>query len=135
MKFFPALLLWIAVAASAVLLAQSPTDTAPAHATLSGVVTKEPGSESVKKALIELIAETQNNGGNYTALTGPEGRFQIENIAPGRYRLFAERTGYQEVDKAPPPRRRPIAHTQRGPGAERSHHSFAGCCSHHRPRH
>jgi hypothetical protein len=99
MKFFPALLLWIAVAASAVLLAQSPTDTAPAHATLSGVVTKEPGSESVKKALIELIAETQNNGGNYTALTGPEGRFQIENIAPGRYRLFAERTGYQEVDK------------------------------------
>ena len=99
MKFFAASLLWITVAASPVLLAQGPADNAPTRATLSGVVTKEPGSESVKKALIELIAESQGDGSNYTALTGPDGHFQIESIAPGRYRLFAERTGYQEVDK------------------------------------
>lgn len=99
MKFFLAALLWLAVAASALLAQSPPSDAMQSRASLSGLVTKEPGSEPVKKALIELIAETQNDGGNYTALTGPDGRFQIENIAPGRYRLFAERTGYQEVDK------------------------------------
>ncbi len=66
---------------------------------IEGVVTKEPGGEPVKKALIELIAENQAEGGNYTALTGPEGAFHIESILPGRYHLFAERTGFLEVDK------------------------------------
>ena len=71
----------------------------PARATLSGIVTKDPGSEPVKKALIELIAESQSDGGNYTAVTGVDGSFRIENIAPGRYRMFVERTGFQEIDK------------------------------------
>jgi hypothetical protein len=71
----------------------------PAKAVISGVVTKDPGGEAVKKALIELIAESQNEGGNYTALTGLDGSFRIENIVPGRYHLFVERPGYQEIDK------------------------------------
>jgi hypothetical protein len=71
----------------------------PAKAVVAGVVTKDPGGEAVKKALIELIAESQNEGGNYTALTGVDGSFRIENIAPGRYHLFVERPGYQEIDK------------------------------------
>lgn len=79
-------------------LAQSPSQT-PTSAGLSGLVIKEPGSEPLKKALIELIAETQNAGGNYTATSGPDGSFHIEGISPGRYRLFVERTGYQETDK------------------------------------
>jgi hypothetical protein len=70
-----------------------------AHAVVAGIVTKEPGSDPVKKALIELIAENQTEGGNYTALTGADGSFRIESIVPGRYRLFVERTGYQEIDK------------------------------------
>ncbi len=77
-----------------------PAEPTPAtRAVIAGVVTKDPGSEPLKKALIELIAESQNEGGNYTALTGGDGSFRIENIASGRYRLFVERTGYQEVDK------------------------------------
>jgi hypothetical protein len=83
------------------LLPQTPfAQVAPApRAVLAGTVTKDPGSEPLKKALIELIAESQNNGGNYTALSGADGGFRIENIVPGRYRLFVERTGYQEIDK------------------------------------
>jgi len=69
------------------------------RASVQGVVNKDPGSEPVKKALIELIAESQSDGGNYTALTGVDGGFRIENIAPGRYRLFVERAGYQEIGK------------------------------------
>src|SRR5258708_35054082 len=70
-----------------------------ARAVIEGMVTKYPGGEPVKKALIEVIAENQNEGGDYTAITGADGAFCIENIAPGRYHLFAERTGYLEVDK------------------------------------
>jgi hypothetical protein len=106
MKVLPAALwcLVVAVALSAQSLpssssssgAQGPTT---ARASLGGVVAKDPGSEPVKKAIVELIAESQSDGGNYTALTGPDGDFRIENIAPGRYRMFVERTGFQEIDK------------------------------------
>jgi hypothetical protein len=104
MKVLPAGLLWLVVAAAAALPLQSPTSSAaqssaPSRAVVAGIVTKDPGSEPVKKALIELIAESQGDGGNYTALSGVDGGFRIENILPGRYRLFVERTGYQEVDK------------------------------------
>jgi uncharacterized protein (DUF2141 family) len=68
-------------------------------AMVAGIVSKDPSSEPVKKALIELIAESPGEGGNYTALTGADGSFRIENVAPGRYRLFVERAGFQEVDK------------------------------------
>jgi hypothetical protein len=71
-------------------------------ASVAGIVTKDPGGEPIKKALIELIAENQAAGGNHTALTGADGAFRMVDITPGRYRLFAERTGYLEVDKHRP---------------------------------
>ena len=72
---------------------------AVSRAAVEGIVTKDPGGEPVKKALIELIAENQAEGGNYTAVSGPDGSFHMEGIVPGRYRLFAERTGFFEMDK------------------------------------
>src|SRR5260370_22900450 len=93
------------------ILAQTTTDNSStsgqithdrAVATVAGIVTKDPGGEPMKKALVELIAESQATGGNHTALTGADGAFHMDNIAPGRYRLFAERTGYLEVDKHRP---------------------------------
>jgi hypothetical protein len=107
MKLAGACLLTVLLGTSA-LLAQNPSadmnpsapaDAHPTRAVVAGVVTKDPGSEPVKKAIIELIAESQNEGGNYTALTGVDGSFRMENIVPGRYHLFVERTGYQEIDK------------------------------------
>jgi hypothetical protein len=76
-----------------------PTAKEPAKASLAGTVVKEPGAEPVKKAVIELIAENQEEGGNYTATSDQEGQFKIEGIQPGRYRMFVERPGYLEVDK------------------------------------
>jgi hypothetical protein len=67
-----------------------------APATIEGIVTKDPGSEPVKKAVIELIAENQQSGGNYTTVTNADGFFHVGGIAPGRYHLFAERAGYVE---------------------------------------
>jgi hypothetical protein len=69
---------------------------APTSATIAGLVIKDPGSEPVKKAVIELIADDQQQCGNYTTVTGIDGNFRIEGVAPGRYHLFAERVGYVE---------------------------------------
>jgi hypothetical protein len=107
----PGRLLWLVVAAAPLLQANfncvaaqaGPSAESLAHsAMLSGIVTKAPGREPVKKAVIELIAESQSESGNYTAQTAADGTFQIEGIAPGRYHLFVERTGYLEVDKHGP---------------------------------
>jgi len=81
-------------------LGQAPgTSAVPKRAVLGGTVTKDPDGEPVKKALIELIAENQTEGGNYTAETAADGTFHIESILPGRYRLFAERTGFLDIEK------------------------------------
>ena len=69
------------------------------RAAIEGIVTSDPDSQPLKKALIELIAENQSEAGNYTTLTGPDGTFRIDNIVPGRYHLFAERTGFLDADK------------------------------------
>lgn len=82
-------------------VAQGPANaTKAAHgASVEGIVTKDPDGEPVKKVLIELIAGNQMEAGNYTAETGPDGSFRIENIVPGRYWLFAERNGFLDRDK------------------------------------
>lgn len=95
MKRLPATL--VIVLATAVALAQEPA--AKTRASIEGIVTKDPDSQPVKKAVIELIAENQAEAGNYTAVTGPDGAFRIENILPGRYHLFAEHTGLLDSDR------------------------------------
>jgi protocatechuate 3,4-dioxygenase beta subunit len=100
------LLLFLFAPGGGTLCAQSSSgDARPAAATnrttasVQGRVAKDPGGEPVKKALIELIAENQNEGGDYTAVTGGDGSFRVEGVVPGRYHLFVERTGYLEVEK------------------------------------
>jgi len=74
-------------------------EAAKSRATIEGFVTKDPDSQPVKKVLIELIAENQSEAGNYTAITGPNGAFRIENVLPGRYHLFAERPGLLDGER------------------------------------
>ena len=67
--------------------------------TVSGIVVKEPGSQLLKKATVTLVAENQQEGGNYTAITDSEGHFAMDNVRPGRYRMLLERTGYVEINE------------------------------------
>ena len=78
----------------------SPTESKkPSKASLAGTVLKEPSGEPLKKAIIEVIAENQEEGGNYTATSDQDGHFSIPDLQPGRYRMFVERTGFLEVDE------------------------------------
>lgn len=91
--------LCLAVLGSCAFSQQSDVMRSSQRAAIEGIVTKDPSGETVKKVLVELIAENQKQGGDYTATSGPDGAFRIENIVPGRYRLFAERTGFLDIDK------------------------------------
>src|ERR1700686_3151767 len=86
---------------SAFVLASAQQEPAPsAHTTssIAGTVIKEPGSQPLKKVLVQVVAENQKEGGNYTASTDADGHFYIENVVTGRYRIFIERTGFVEVN-------------------------------------
>src|ERR1700728_5249873 len=87
----------LAIVICAALLA-SAQDSAPAAktASIAGEVVKEPGRQPLKKALVQVVAEGQ--GESYTASTDAEGHFRVENVAPGRYRIFIERTGFVGVN-------------------------------------
>jgi hypothetical protein len=78
---------------------EAPAAKETGKASVAGRVIKEPGGEPIKKAVIELIGQNQSENGNYTATSDQEGHFQIHGIEPGRYQMFAERTGFIEVDQ------------------------------------
>src|SRR5271165_1802197 len=101
MKLISTSLLTVLLFANAVGQVAAGSQRAP-RAAVEGIVTKDPGAEPVKKALIELIAEDQTTAGDYTAVSGTDGVFRIEGVLPGRYRLFAERTGLLEFEKHHP---------------------------------
>jgi protocatechuate 3,4-dioxygenase beta subunit len=84
---------------SALLLAvPQASASAPKASAIAGTVVKEPGSEPLKKVLVQIVAENQKEGFNYTATTDADGRFHVDNVTPGRYRIFFERTGFVAVN-------------------------------------
>jgi len=66
---------------------------------IAGTVVKDPGSEPLKKAMVQVVAEDQKVGGNYTAVTDADGCFRVDNVVPARYRMYVEKTGYIEVNR------------------------------------
>jgi len=85
---------------SGLLLASTREYAATASASsIAGAVVKEPGSEALKKVLVQVIAEDQKQGGNYTATTDADGHFRVEKVVPGRYRIFLEKAGLVGVNE------------------------------------
>src|SRR5438309_6762432 len=71
---------------------------APRLSSIGGTVVIQPGSEPLKKVLVQVVAENQKEGGNYTASTDADGHFHVDNVEPGRYRVFFERNGFIAVN-------------------------------------
>jgi protocatechuate 3,4-dioxygenase beta subunit len=79
--------------------ASAQTPASPAHASsIAGIVVKQPGSQPLKKAVVQVISENQPTGGSYTASSDADGHFQIEDVQPGRYRIFIEKAGFVGVN-------------------------------------
>jgi protocatechuate 3,4-dioxygenase beta subunit len=92
--------LLVSLLLGAISLASAQDPTALARpSSIAGTVVKEPGSQPLKKVLLQVIAESQKEGGNYTASTDSDGHFKIDNVTPGHYRLFVERTGFAGVNE------------------------------------
>ena len=84
---------------SAFVFASAEEHAPSAHmSSIAGTVIKEPGSQPLKKVLVQVVAENQKEGGDYTASTDADGHFHLENVAPGRYRIFIEKTGFVGVN-------------------------------------
>lgn len=95
------LLAFACLVLGALLCSASAQDSPPAakQSSIAGTVVKEPGSQPFKKVLVQVVAEDQKQGGNYTASTDADGRFHVENVTPGRYRLFVEKPGFVGVNE------------------------------------
>ena len=65
---------------------------------LAGTIVEEPGSRPLKKVLVQVVAEDQRQNGNYSATTDTDGHFRIDNMIPGRYRVFFEKSGFAEIN-------------------------------------
>ena len=55
-----------------------------------GVVADKATGEPIKSAGVEL------SPGGLKTITGSDGKFQFDNLAPGKYTLFVSKTGYAE---------------------------------------
>src|SRR5690349_8545409 len=95
MKIWPLVL----VVVSCTALAQVPASKEAPLSVLEGQVVKDPGGVPVKKAEVTLIKEDEEGRTSCSAITNAEGQFRMEEIRPGRYRAFVERTGMVEVGK------------------------------------
>jgi hypothetical protein len=80
---------------------QAPRDPAPTAAPaaeqqsfrISGTVVDAMNGQPLAHAQVSIGAQAVRDSGQFT-LTGEDGRFVFENLAPGHYALFARRRGY-----------------------------------------
>lgn len=77
----------------ALAMMQAPAPVEPKVATLEGVVTHAATQTSIRKAKVGLSAIGFEGGG--TVETGDDGKFVFKDVKPGRYRLTAEKAGYE----------------------------------------
>jgi protocatechuate 3,4-dioxygenase beta subunit len=61
---------------------------------VEGTVVRKGTDEPLSKARIVLSPQNSSVGHPFTAITGTDGRFSIDGITPGRYEMYAERSGY-----------------------------------------
>jgi hypothetical protein len=72
-------------------------DTPDTMASVHGTVTNAATGGGLRKAYI-LLSRVRGSGPSYSAVANDQGTFTIESIAPGVFRLSAERTGFLDAD-------------------------------------
>ena len=81
-------------ALAALALAQSAP--APQPTRVSGIVVRTDGKTPIPGARVVLAYMSSSPSEDYATLSGPDGRFALQNIIPGRYVLRATSRGFIE---------------------------------------
>lgn len=75
--------------------AQTPALGQLTNCTVRGQIVQQPGGSPIRKADIRLLGDEAQ----YAAVTDAEGRFTIEDVKPGEYRLYFEHAGFVDAEK------------------------------------
>lgn len=79
---------------SSLCVAQTSPSESSKTLTVRGQVIQDPGGQPLRKVDLRFTARSAEHSDDYTATTDAEGKFQIENVRPGRYRVLLDRTGF-----------------------------------------
>lgn len=62
--------------------------------TVQGKVLQEPGDQPIRKASVKLRSDERESGEQYSAVTDEQGRFKIDEVKPGAYKVAVFHEGY-----------------------------------------
>lgn len=99
MKFWVALLSCVALCAA--VDGQTPPQKTSENCTIQGQIVQQPGAVPIRKAQIGLSStgDGATDESGYKTVTDADGRFRIENIKPGSYRLYYGHAGFVDAEK------------------------------------
>lgn len=84
----------VAVPAPAGAASRSPAQEANAGGAIRGRITSVDTGKPLRRAQVRLVSENDVLGTPRTASTSTDGRYEFRDVAPGRYTLRVERSGY-----------------------------------------
>lgn len=75
----------------------SPSDR-PTVLIVRGRVVQDPGGQPLRKVDVRFTSRNDQKNEQYSASTDAEGKFQIEDLKPGRYSISLEHPGFVQLD-------------------------------------
>jgi protocatechuate 3,4-dioxygenase beta subunit len=97
--------LWVALLSCVALCAavdgQTPPQKTSENCTIQGQIVQQPGAVPIRKVQIGLSStgDDATDESGYKTVTDADGRFRIENIKPGNYRLSFGHAGFVDAEK------------------------------------
>src|SRR5271169_560265 len=79
--------------------AQIPASKSPYNCTVQGQIIQQPGGQPIRKANVRLTAAEEQGDSEVVAVTDADGRFKIEDLKPGAYRVGYDHPGFVDAER------------------------------------